>query len=178
MECLSAITGIRTCDACSQSGDFLDILLTQTVGSHVLNLVPEDERGKYASAAAAALVGIQPKGELEGMLAAQLIACHNAAMECYRRAMNSQLPVRDYHLNQANKLSRTYSTLLETLNRHRGKGQQKVTVEHVHVHQGGQAIVGNVERSPQPEQRGKTDDDAASATTREPACRNLHNKQT
>jgi hypothetical protein len=33
---------------------------------------------------------------------------------------------------------------LEALNRHRGKGQQKVTVEHVHVHQGGQAIVGSV----------------------------------
>ena len=31
-----------------------------------------------------------------------------------------------------------------TLNRHRGKGQQKVTVEHVHVHEGGQAIVGEV----------------------------------
>jgi hypothetical protein len=35
--------------------------------------------------------------------------------------------------------------LLDTLNRHRGKGQQKVTVEHVHVHAGGQALVGNVE---------------------------------
>ena len=52
---------------------------------------------------------------------------------------------RREELNQANKLSRTYATLLETLNRHRGKGQQKVTVEHVHVHEGGQAIVGNVE---------------------------------
>jgi hypothetical protein len=50
------------------------------------------------------------------------------------------------NLNQANKLSRTYATLLEALNRHRGKGQQKVTVEHVHVHSGGQAIVGTVER--------------------------------
>jgi len=77
--------------------------------------------------------------------AIQLIACHTVAMECYRRAMNSQLPARDYHLNQANKLSRTYATLLESLNKHRGKGQQKVTVEHVHVHQGGQAIVGHVE---------------------------------
>ena len=48
-------------------------------------------------------------------------------------------------LNQANKLSRTYTTLLEALNRHRGKGQQKVTVEHVHVHAGGQAVVGMVE---------------------------------
>jgi hypothetical protein len=36
--------------------------------------------------------------------------------------------------------------LLEALNRHRGKGgQQKVTVEHVHVHAGGQAVVGMVE---------------------------------
>jgi predicted Kef-type K+ transport protein len=36
-------------------------------------------------------------------------------------------------LSQANKLSRTYAALLDALNRHRGKGQQKVTVEHVHV---------------------------------------------
>jgi hypothetical protein len=47
-------------------------------------------------------------------------------------------------LNQANKLVRSYTTLMEGLDKHRGKGQQKVTVEHVHVHQGGQAIVGNV----------------------------------
>src|SRR5499433_1236221 len=41
-----------------------------------------------------------------------------------------------------NKLSHTYATLLEALNRHRGKGQQKVMVENVHVHTGGQAGVG------------------------------------
>jgi hypothetical protein len=52
-------------------------------------------------------------------------------------------PQREF--KSANKLSRTHATLLEALNRHRGKGQQKVTVEHVHVHQGGQAIIGNVE---------------------------------
>lgn len=38
-------------------------------------------------ATVAALVGIGPKDEIEGMIAAQLIATHNAAMECYRRAM-------------------------------------------------------------------------------------------
>ena len=81
------------------------------------------------------------------MLAAQLIACHHASMECYRRAMlrEQTFEGRREELNQANKLSRTYTALLESLNRHRGKGQQKVTVEHVHVHDGGQAIVGNVE---------------------------------
>jgi len=51
---------------------------------------------------------------------------------------------RSENLNQANKLSRTYAVLLDALNRHRGKGQQKVTVEHVHVHSGGQAVVGMV----------------------------------
>ena len=94
-----------------------------------------------------ALVGIAPKDELEGMIAAQLVACHNASMECYRRAMIGEQTFegRRENLNQANKLSRTYATLLEALNRHRGKGQQKVTVEHVHVHAGGQAVVGKVE---------------------------------
>ncbi len=81
-------------------------------------------------------------------MAAPLIAAHNAAMECHRRAM---LPEQTYEgrklaLEQANKLSRTWATLLDALNKHRGKGQQKVTVEHVHVHAGGQAVVGVVER--------------------------------
>jgi hypothetical protein len=35
--------------------------------------------------------------------------------------------------------------LVDALNCHRGKDQQKVTVEHVHVHSGGQAIVGTIE---------------------------------
>ena len=79
-------------------------------------------------------------------MAAQLLASHYAAMECYRRAMlpNQSFEGRSENLNQANKLSRTHAALLEAFNRHRGKGQQKVTVEHVHVHSGGQAIVGNV----------------------------------
>jgi hypothetical protein len=105
------------------------------------------ERDKQLSATVAALMGIAPKDELEGMMAAQLIAAHNAAMECYRRAMIGEQTFegRRENLAQANKLSRTFTTLLEALNRHRGKGQQRVTVEHVHVHSGGQAVVGVVE---------------------------------
>ena len=41
--------------------------------------------------------------------------------------------------------SRTFIELLAALDRRRGKGgQQVVRVEHVHVHSGGQAVVGNV----------------------------------
>ena len=93
-----------------------------------------ETRDKQYSATGAALVGIGPKDELEGMMAAQLIAAHNAAMECYRLIGEQTFEGRRENLAQANKLSRTYATLLEALNRHRGKGQQKVAVEHVHVH--------------------------------------------
>jgi hypothetical protein len=46
-------------------------------------------------------------------------------------------------------LSRTFAMLLDALNRHRGKGAQKITVEHVHVHvhSSGQTIVGSVSQS-------------------------------
>src|SRR5262249_16939390 len=46
--------------------------------------------------------------------------------------------------NLAVKLLRTYTMQMEALLRYRGKGEQKMTVEHVHVYQGGQAIVGAV----------------------------------
>ena len=46
--------------------------------------------------------------------------------------------------------------MLEALDRDRGKGQQKVTVEHVHVQSGGQAVVGIVERSGGSEKNGGT----------------------
>jgi hypothetical protein len=83
------------------------------------------------------------------MIAAQLIATHYAAMECYRRAMGSDQTFEGRHenLRQATKLTRASAALVDALNRHRGKGQQKVTVEHVHVHSGGQAIVGTIESS-------------------------------
>jgi hypothetical protein len=106
----------------------------------------KNARDAQEDATVSALIGIGPKDEIEGMIAAQLIAAHNAAMESYRRAMIKEQTFegRRENLNQANKLSRSYAILLDALNRHRGKGQQKVTVEHVHVHEGGQAVVGIV----------------------------------
>jgi hypothetical protein len=119
----------------------------------------EQTRDQQFHAVMAGLIGIAPKDELEGMMAAQLIAAHSAAMECYRRAMIGEqtLEGRRENLSQANKLSRTYATLLEALNRHRGKGQQKVTVEHVHVYSGGQAVVGMIE-TPGGGERPKSED--------------------
>ena len=80
------------------------------------------------------------------MLAAQLIAVHNAAMESYRRAMLDEQTFegRRENLSQGNRLSRTFATLVDALNRNRSKGQQNVTVRYVHVQSGGQAVVGLV----------------------------------
>jgi CheY-like chemotaxis protein len=74
-------------------------------------------RDRQFGATVAGLAGIGPKDELEGMIAGQLIAAHNAAMECYRRAMIGEQTFegRRENLNQANKLSRTWATLLDAL---------------------------------------------------------------
>jgi len=96
----------------------------------------------------AELSGIEPKDQIEGMLAAQMIATHHATMDCFRIvAQNGQLDIINQMLCYANKLSRTFTMQMEALNRYRGKGQQKMTVEHVHINSGGQAIIGNVTKN-------------------------------
>jgi hypothetical protein len=41
---------------------------------------------------------------------------------------------------------RAYATQVEVLRRLRHGGQQVVRVEHVHVNEGGQAVIGNVKK--------------------------------
>jgi hypothetical protein len=107
----------------------------------------EEKRDKMRAIVTAGLNGIAPRDEVEGMIAAQMLACHDTAMGCFRDALNSKLHGRLWHeyLEQANKLSRTFAMLLDALNRHCGKGQQRIVVEHVNIHPGGQAVVGIVE---------------------------------
>ena len=126
--------------------DFGTILINQAVRATWTKGADQASLDMHYLAAAAGMRGAKPRDELEGMLAAQLVACHNASMECFRRAMLDEQTFegRRESLLQANKLSRTYTMLLDALNRNRGRGQQKIVVEHVHVHEGGQAIVGAV----------------------------------
>jgi len=80
------------------------------------------------------------------MLAVQMIAVHNAAMDAMGRAMitGQTFQGREANVNYATKMLRTFTTQTEALKRYRTGGQQKVTVEHVHVSEGAQAIVGAV----------------------------------
>jgi hypothetical protein len=131
----------------SRSDDWNNQIIDDTLQVLWTRNFDANTRDQQIKAALVGLIGIGPTDELEAMMAAQLIAAHSAAIECYRRAMIGEQTFegRRENLNQANKLSRTFAVLLDTLNHHRGKGQQKVTVEHVHVHSGGQAVVGVVE---------------------------------
>ena len=94
----------------------------------------------------AILSGIQPKDEIEGMLAVQMIAVHNVAMETLGRAMISgqTFDGKQANVNQATKMLRTFAIQMEALKKYRTGGQQTVTVQHVNVGSGGQAIVGNL----------------------------------
>src|SRR6478672_2075546 len=89
--------------------------------------------------------GIQPRDQLEVMLAAQMAAVHMAILTFARRlAFVEDILQQDSAERAFNKLTRTFATQMEALKRYRTGGQQKVTVEHVTVNQGGQAIVGSV----------------------------------
>ena len=83
----------------SQSDHWNKVLIDQTVHTLGLNRCDGEARERRHRAALAGLIGIGPQDELEGMMAAQLLATHNAAMECYRRAMiaeqNSRGPARE-----------------------------------------------------------------------------------
>lgn len=113
---------------------------------------PEDPVKEGQINAAIAMVhGIRPRDEVEAMLAAQMFAAHHMAMEAASRANWKSPPpkLRDMHVKHAEKLMRVFAAQVEALQRYRGKGRQKMTVEHVHVHSGGQAVVGPVSTGPE-----------------------------
>ena len=154
----------------SDNDDFSNILVNQVGNALWRAHSDSDEQTHLVQGTLAAMIGMKPRDELEGMLISQLIATHNAAMECYRRAMLGEQTFegRRENLNQANKLCRSYAALTEALDRHRGKGQQRITVEHVNVHAGGQAIVGAVTPGVRSHQKMQEQSNATREITHEP----------
>jgi hypothetical protein len=98
-----------------------------------------------SNAALAAVDGMQPADEIEAMLAVQMVATHETAMEMLTRAKQADLmPTLQECGSLAVKLFRTYTAQVEALVRLRRGGEQRVIVQHVNVNEGGQAIVGAV----------------------------------
>jgi hypothetical protein len=94
----------------------------------------------------AALHGIAPRDALEGMLAVQMVAVHNHSIEFLQKALKPGQPdeVVTANVNRATKLMRTFTAQVEALTRYRNHDTQNLVVEQVHVHGGGQAIVGSI----------------------------------
>jgi hypothetical protein len=104
-----------------------------------------DDRESAVNSMLAIVSGVQPQSEMEGVLAVQLAAAHQLAMNLLTRVGRAEhIPLLDSNGNMAVKLLRASREHAEALAKLRRGGSQTVRVEHVHVHSGAQAIVGNV----------------------------------
>jgi hypothetical protein len=123
------------------SEEFLEGLILQLVNASK-EKVPSE---KGANFMLAVVKGIEPRDQIEAMLAAQMAAVHMASMTFARRLAHvDNIPQQDSAERAFNKLTRTFTAQVSALKEYRSKGEQKMTVQHVHVAEGGQAIVGNV----------------------------------
>jgi hypothetical protein len=91
----------------------------------------------------AAIEAARPRNELEAMLAVQMVMTHELAGQFLRRAQKADMVQNlESSGSLAIKLLRTFTGQIEALAKLQRGGEQVVRV--VHVHSGGQAIVGNV----------------------------------
>jgi hypothetical protein len=127
------------------SDDFLSGLISQLVNAGSRGRQIDEDALNFMLSV---VKGIKPKDQLEAMLAAQIAAIHMATMTFARRLAHVETIAHQDSAERAlNKLARTYAMQMEALRRYRTGGEQKVTVQHVSVNEGGQAIVGNVNQA-------------------------------
>ena len=89
---------------------------------------------------------MKPRDPAEALLCTQMAAIHQATMQMAKRLNHVEsIPQQDSAERAINKLSRSFAAQMEALRKHRNGGKQTVTVQHVSVSDGGQAIVGNVQ---------------------------------
>jgi hypothetical protein len=123
------------------SGDFVEASLHQLQAAARL---PGSGVSELAVNAGLALIeSAAPRNEIEGALSVQMAGTHMASMTMLGRFANhctasSASPVA----SAAARLMRSFAVQVETLRRLRHGGNQVVRVEHVHVHDGGQAVIG------------------------------------
>ena len=129
----------------SEDPDFLIGLSRQLANLDFSTSQPDEDKIAFQGSIVA---GIAPRDATEALLATQMAAIHNSIILMTQRLKRAEtIPQQDSAERALNKLARTFAMQMEALGRHRRDGKQKVVVEHVTVNEGGQAIVGNVERS-------------------------------
>ena len=87
-----------------------------------------------------------PRNEIEAALAVQMACTHSAAMSVLARFSRAVIDRQVIPLaSAAARLLRAYSVQVEAVRRLRHGGDQYVRVEHVHINDGAQAVIGNVQ---------------------------------
>jgi hypothetical protein len=119
---------------------------------HCLKVLKPDEAGDAGAAnderqfLLSIVRDMAPRDPIERMLAVQMAATHVATIRSARWLANTESIAQvQAHYTGFNKLARTFAAQVEALRKHRTGGTQTVTVQHVTVSDGGQAIVGNVQ---------------------------------
>ena len=122
--------------------EFMDGLLKQLVNAGTQGRTV-DENG--VTFMLSIVKGIEPRDQVETMLAAQMAAVHNATMTFARRLAHADNILQQDSAERAfNKLARTFAAQVSALKEYRSKGEQKMTIQHVNVGDGGQAVIGTV----------------------------------
>jgi hypothetical protein len=104
----------------------------------------ENPTEQELNAALAMVQGLKPENEAEALLIVQMVSLHGVAMEMLVRSQQeAHWKLAESCGIQANRLFRTFTAQFEALAKMRRGGQQTIHVEY-HVHQGAQAIIGNV----------------------------------
>ena len=104
---------------------------------------PFGDRAQAVQLATQMMLEIKPQNLVEAMLATQMIGVHHASLTFLQRAASPE--IADAATARATRLMRLFNEQAELLQRMKGNtAEQRVTVKHVHVHDGGQAIVGAV----------------------------------
>jgi hypothetical protein len=89
--------------------------------------------------------GQRPKNELEAMTICQLAVTHALTMGSLGNLNRSDnIQQQDSNALTIARLTKAFASQVDALAKLRRGGEQRVVVEHVHIHSGAQAIVGSV----------------------------------
>lgn len=94
----------------------------------------DDKRANFVNPILKVMLSMKPADEYEGMLISRLIMLHEKYMHymsCAEKVESRES--QESYINSATKLIRLHNESLDALNKHRRRGEQKVTVTHNHV---------------------------------------------
>ena len=121
--------------------------VVKAIMSPLINLIAnrdDDDAGSAFNKSITLIAASDPKNQLELMLATQLAMTHITLGKSARLLDQNYKDVQTINSlgNLYTKLSRLGIDQINTLERMKGKGQQKIIVEKVNIEAGGQAAIG------------------------------------